>query len=66
MQCACGGDMLPRKAVWQQRLRLEYLVCRTCGRAGGEELFQQGQFTATGHNARRLFNKLKAESALRP
>lgn len=59
MQCECGGDMLPRKAVWRH-LTLEYLVCRGCGRVGGEAFYRGEAFEAAGPEARRRFNKEKA------
>lgn len=70
MQCKCGSETKLNEAVkGKLGARLEYQVCKACGRVSNAELFVRGLSVAedTGAQAtsRLLFDKLDSEKEKR-
>ena len=64
MSCPCGGDVA-RRSLERTTLEatLDHIVCRQCGRVGGELLLVRGEVVLQGTAARQAFAGISAESA---
>lgn len=68
MQCKCGSETRLNEAVkGKLSVRLEFQVCKTCGRVSNAELFVKGAKVAMDDGvqayARQLFATLDEDSA---
>lgn len=52
MQCSCGGETVDRQSVLSsEQLRLTYVACTSCGRAGVFRLFRGDVLESVGDSA---------------
>ena len=62
MQCDCGGITETRTATYRGT-DLDYERCKGCGRCGQWLLLRNGELLASGIEAQRRFNVIKAKRA---
>jgi hypothetical protein len=52
MDCSCGSNTFTKLQEKQDSYTIKYCECKSCGRIGGEKLYQQKQIIETGILAR--------------
>lgn len=64
MSCPCGGETrLVSSERKKEQAVLQQIVCRSCGRAGGDMLLVRGDVVLKEIPARQAFNSITVDSA---